>query len=144
MNIHTTLLTRILAVTTLLVLGAALSFAETILIANKDVGQTTISAADAQKLFLGQKTTWANGAKAVPIVLDGGATHDSFLKSVIKKTVPQFSTFWKQAVFTGQGIPPKTAGSEAEMVRFVSQTKGAVGYINASTPHDSVKEIEIK
>lgn len=117
---------------------------ELLIIANSGVSQTEIAGKDLGNMFLGKKNSWEGGQKVVPVTLDSGSTHDSFLKAFIKKSSSQFSTFWKQAVFTGQGIPPKSVSSEADVVKFVSENAGAVGYILASTPHDGVKVLTVK
>lgn len=117
---------------------------EVIVIANSGVTQGEISARDLGNMFLGKKKSWDGGMKAVPVTLESGPTHENFMKTFVKKSASQFSTFWKQAIFTGQGIPPKSVGNEEEMVKFVNDNAGAVGYILASTPHDGVKVLTIK
>jgi len=130
----------------LFVLFAGVGYAEepVIVIAHPGVAQGQIASGDLNEIFLGKKKTWENGEKLVPAMLESGACHESFVKTFVKKTASQFSTFWKQAIFTGQGIPPKTIKSEAEMVSFVASTPGAIGYISSSTAHEGVKVLEIK
>lgn len=115
-----------------------------IVIANNDVAQEDVSAKDLESIFLGKKKSWAGGARLTPFTLSSGNTHESFLKAYVKKSASQYSTFWKQAIFTGQGIPPKSAGSEEEIVKMVSETPGAVGYISSATAHDGVKVLSVK
>ncbi len=117
---------------------------EVLVIVNSGVAQGEISAKDLGNIFLGKKSSWDGGMKTVPVTLEAGDAHEKFLKSYIKKSSSQFSTFWKQAVFTGQGIPPKSVTSEADVVKFVNENAGAVGYILSSTPHDGVKVIAVK
>lgn len=117
---------------------------EILVIVNSGVAQGDISAKDLSNMFLGKKSSWDGGMKAVPVTLESGDAHEKFLKLYIKKSSSQFSTFWKQAVFTGQGIPPKSVSSEADVVKFVSENPGAVGYILPSTPHDGVKILAVK
>ncbi|MEW6709388.1 MAG: hypothetical protein AB1403_06130 [Candidatus Riflebacteria bacterium] len=117
---------------------------DVIVIVNNSVAQTEISAKDLSNIFLGKKKSWDGGQKAVPVTLESGPTHENFMKTYLKKSASQFSTFWKQAIFTGQGIPPKSVNSENDVVKFVSENEGAVGYILSSTPHDNVKTIAVK
>jgi len=117
---------------------------QVLVIVNNSVSQADISAKDLGSIFLGKKNSWDGGQKAVPVTLESGAAHEAFLKLYVKKNGSQFSTFWKQAVFTGQGIPPKSVSSEEEVVKFVSENPGAVGYILPSTPHDGVKILAVK
>ena len=51
---------------------------------------------------------------------------------------------WKKVIFTGLGTPPKILSTEAEMVQYVASTKGAIGYICASTQPENVKVFKLK
>lgn len=117
---------------------------DVLVIANNSVAQADISAKDLGNIFLGKKKSWDGGGKIVPVTLQSGPTHESFMKAYAKKSASQFSTFWKQAIFTGQGIPPKSLNSEEEIVKFVAENAGAIGYISASTAHDGVKVLAVK
>lgn len=128
----------------LLIVLMTWSKAQVVVIANKAVSTTALSSDVVQKIFLGQKTTWDGGGKIVPVTLEGGPTHTSFLQSYVKKTPAQFATSWKQAIFTGQGIPPKSFASETDLVAYVAATKGAIGYIATATPHSGVTVLQIK
>lgn len=114
-------------------------------IANKDVPGDSVSADSLKKIFLGQKTSWDGGGKAAPVIQEKGPAHEGFLKAVVAKTTAQFSTFWKNAIFTGQGVPPKTVASDADVMKFVAATKGAVGYVSAGLKPDAgVKVLSVK
>ncbi len=120
-------------------------FAEdVVVIVHKDSSINEVSSGDLKKAFLGKKKKIASDEKLTVTTLKSGEAHESFLKSYVKKSPSQFSTFWKQAIFTGQGLPPKSFDSEEDLVKFVSENKGAIGYIKVSTPHDSVKVVTIK
>ena len=125
----------------LLLCGAAM--AEQIVIVNSGVSVSSIAADSLQKIYLGKKTKWENGDKIVPVTLNEGAVHDAFLKNIIKKSSSQFLTYWKQMIFTGKGIPPKSVPSNTDVVNFVSGTPGGIGYIDSATPHDAVKVISV-
>ncbi len=118
--------------------------ASAIVIANPNVSQDSVKSADLAKLFLGKNQAWSDGQKMVPVTLESGSAHDSFLKMYLKKSASQFSTFWKQAIFTGQGIPPKSFKSEAELVDYVKKVAGAIGYISSETPHEGVKVLKVE
>jgi ABC-type phosphate transport system substrate-binding protein len=124
--------------------GVMMAQAGSIIIANKDVPTETLSFGEVQRIFLGKKTTWENGQKIIPICLKSGATHINFLRTYLDMNPSQFDIFWKQAVFTGTGRPPKALEDEADMVQLVKSTAGAVGYINADTLRGTLKIIEVK
>lgn len=115
-----------------------------IVIANKESGTASLSVDEVQRIFLGKKTVWENGKKIIPVCLKGGRKHETFLRAFLDLTPSQFDTFWKQAVFTGTGRPPKSFESEEELIQFVKSTAGGVGYIDSDTGHSAVRAISVK
>lgn len=133
----------IIIVSAVFVLCSAVS-AETIIIVNNTVPVSQISETDASNIFLGKKTTWNNGTEINVGILNGGAVHEEILEKVVKKSSSQFETYWKRKIFTGSGQAPSTFAQETELVEFVAATSGAVGYIDAATPHPNVKVVFTK
>jgi ABC-type phosphate transport system substrate-binding protein len=127
----------------LLVLSTA-AFAEPIVIVNENVAIQDLSEADAAKIFLGKKKSWDSGGGIVAATLEGGAVHDAFIQQVVKKSNAQFATYWKKLVFTGRGQAPKSFASEADLAAFVARTPGAIGYIDAATPHPGAKAVPVR
>ncbi len=118
---------------------------EVIVITNPSVPDADITAGDLQKIFLGKKTSWSDKSSVSPAILDEGPVHEGFLKTYIKKTAKKFSGFWKKAVFTGTGTPPKSCKTEADIVAYVSATAGAVGYVGKGfSDLAGVKTISVK
>jgi ABC-type phosphate transport system substrate-binding protein len=128
-------------VLSLLLCGAVM--ADQLVIVNKGVSVDSMDAKTLQKIYMGKKTKWDNGDKIVPITLNEGSVHDDFLKNIVKKSSTQFLTYWKQMIFTGKGIPPKSVPSDADVVSFVSGTAGAIGYIDSATPHNAVSVVTV-
>ncbi|MEW6708750.1 MAG: hypothetical protein AB1403_02920 [Candidatus Riflebacteria bacterium] len=122
----------------------AQSQSDVLVIANENLALTSISIKEINSIYLGKKSTLGNGIKVVPLALNSGNAHEIFLKKFLKKSSSQFSTFWKQAIFTGQGIPPRSFPTEEEMIRVVAETPGAIGYISADrTLEKGVKAIDV-
>ncbi len=97
-----------------------------------------------KKMLLGKTKKWDNGTKIVLATLSTGATHDKFIKTYAGKTTKQFTNYWRKMVFSGKGKMPKSFNSEKELVAFVSEHKGAVGYIDSATDLSGVKTISIE
>ncbi|NLA74995.1 MAG: hypothetical protein GX846_05965 [Deltaproteobacteria bacterium] len=115
-----------------------------IIIVNKSVQIDAISSMDAAQIFIGKKRSWENGETIVPVTLNGGSTHESFLKEVVNKSPLQFKTYWKNIVFTGKGQAIKAFDSENDLVSYIMNTKGAIGYISTDTPSSGVKKITVR
>ncbi len=116
-----------------------------VIIANKDVEEDSFNHQTLLRIYHGKKKQWSNNNKIVPVMLKSGLIRDRFIEDILKETDHKFITFWKQMVFTGRGIPPKSFINEKEIVNFVAQTPGAIGYISKlpSSISDDVKLISI-
>lgn len=99
-------------------------------IVNPDVVAGNLSISSLRNIFLGKKSYWENGSKIVPVVLKEGKTHQVFLGKYIHKTPHQFASYWRRMIFTGKGSPPQIVNSEKELLEFVQETFGAIGYIS--------------
>lgn len=113
-----------------------------IVIANESVAADSLPVENLERVFLG-KSTKIDGERVGLVVLAGGATHNGFLTSYLKKSPKQFLSHWRKLCFTGQGTMPSTAESESDLVARVASTPGSIGYIDASTPHEGVKVLAI-
>lgn len=123
---------------------SAAAIAGELFIVNSSVSVNALDPDSLKNIYLGNKAQWPDGTKIIPVMLERGPVHESFIKDVVKKSLAQFSSYWQQAVFTGKGQPPKSFATEAELVSYVAKTRGAIGYIGPSTAHEGVKVIEQK
>jgi ABC-type phosphate transport system substrate-binding protein len=125
-------------------LGASLASAqEVLIIANKSVKASEVSAADVRDVFSGDKTSLSDGSHVVPVTLKGGADHEAFLKKYVGKGDAAFRASWRSLVFAGQASMPKTVDSDSAMIEYVAATPGAIGYVGKD-PGDTVKKLTVK
>jgi ABC-type phosphate transport system substrate-binding protein len=124
--------------------GTGVWAADVVVVANKNVSQSALSADNLKAIFLGQMTTWQNGAKLEFVTLkDNSEVHEEFLKKFIGRSPAQFGNYWKQQVFTGKGRMPKQFDSESQLIDFVSSTEGAIGYVSGGAAKGITKVISI-
>lgn len=128
----------------ILVGSSSIASAEEIAIAKADNPTADVSKKNLKKMLLGKAKKWKNGDKVIIATLSGGAVHDTFIKKYAGKTSKQFTNYWRKMVFSGKGKMPKSFESEEDLVAFVAETDGAVGYIDSATAQDGVKAIAIK
>ena len=128
----------------ILVGSTSIASAEEIAIAKADNPASDLSKKSLKKMLLGKTKKWKNGDKVVIATLTGGSVHDTFIKKYAGKTAKQFTNYWRKMVFSGKGKMPKSFESEEDLVAFVAETDGAVGYIDSATAQDGVKAIAIK
>ncbi len=118
--------------------------ADYVLITSKSNPVSSLSAQDARNIFLGKKSTWPSGEKIVVFTQTQSPVHSSFVSGVVGRTPQQFSTFWKKALFTGTGIPPRDLSDDAGMLKAVAAQPGSIGYVSAGAADGTVQALEIR
>ncbi len=124
-------------------LVAALPAADYQVVASKDVAVDEISAADLKKIFLLSKTSVGSGHIA-PVLQQGGPAHQAFVKECLSETEQDLKDYYKELVFTGKAVAPKSMANDAAMIAFLSMGKGAIGYVSASAIPMGIKKITVK
>ncbi|MGE0087657.1 MAG: substrate-binding domain-containing protein [Desulfococcaceae bacterium] len=141
---------RVLAV--LLVMTAvfsSLSYAEILIISNTDVPETNLSSQEIQEIFLGKRVQWSDNSRIRFVTVGDNEVHSMFLKQYVRLSEADWKIYWKRMVFTGRGLPPETIATEAELIAFVSKTKGALGYVSSEglpkkAEKDSIRIISVR
>jgi hypothetical protein len=62
----------------------------------------------------------------------------------VNKSFAKWNAHWKRMVFTGNGTPPKQFDTQQELLEYVAETEGAIGYVDAETPVENVTIIEVQ
>lgn len=114
-----------------------------VMVANETVAISEISDSELRDLFTGSQTRFRNGSRAVPVIIKGGPAHEVFLRKHIGHTSDSFRTFWRKAVFTGQGAAPKEFSSEEAVLEYIAATPGAIGYVSHLRAAERVKVVTI-
>ena len=113
-------------------------------IANPGIKVNEVSASDLKDIFLATKTLLSDGTHVEPVWEKGGATHEEFLKEYVGKTDAAVANYFRSLVFTGRGSMPKSLPTDSDVVSYVERTKGAIGYVAASTNAGETKVLQIK
>jgi ABC-type phosphate transport system substrate-binding protein len=113
------------------------------IIANKEVPDDSLTRNDIKGIFLGEKVLWNNQQKITFVILKTKA-HEDFLEKYIGNTPAQYRNYWKKMVFTGKSKSPRAFDTAEEIIEYVANTGGAVGYIPSEAYHDKVKIISEK
>ncbi len=116
---------------------------EILIIVHIDVGVEELAQKTISEIYLGTRTKWDDELTIRVAMLKKGETHEQFTKKIVKTTPSKLKSFWKKVVFTGIGTPPKIFKKEDDLVEFVAETEGAIGYITKETSHEEVKTVSI-
>ncbi len=97
------------------------------------------------QLFLNKISKWEHGERVKPVDRSArSATRIAFSKSVHGRPVRAIKSYWQQMIFTGRSLPPVELGSDAEVIDFVRNHPGAIGYVSEGAALEGVKTIEIR
>ena len=129
----------------ILISGPAQTFADSFLvIASRNVPNSTLSRAEIRDIFLGKKRTWKNNRAIQLTLLEDGTTSIDFLQNVIGQTPAQFDRHWTEWVANGKAALPPTFNESHQIVDYVATHPNAIGVISADKANGSVKVITIK
>jgi hypothetical protein len=87
----------------------------------------SLSAEEIQDVFIGDKQ-FAGSQKL--IVTDNSAAQIDFLGKVVKMESKRYSALWVKKSFRDGLAIPSVKGSDAEVIAFVKNNPGAVGYVS--------------
>ena len=113
-------------------------------IVNQSNSTTTLSEDEISKLFLKKNTKWADGKIVDPIdQVASSGVRKVFTDGVHKKSVNAIKSYWQQAIFAGVNTPPLEKSNDDEVIKYVNQNAGAIGYVSSGADISSVKELKI-
>lgn len=113
-------------------------------IVNEANATTLLSKKDVSDIFLKTKTKWDDGSKIVPVDQTArSATRAAFSEEIHGRNVGAIRSHWQQAAFSGAGTAPAERPSDAEVIAFVKNNPGAVGYISADADVSGVKVVTV-
>ena len=116
-----------------------------VVVAHPDVAVDRLTVDELGRIFKKETTRWPDGTPIVPVEVGGTApTRSMFYRATLKLVVGDVTAYWiNQAMTTGSN-PPKVFSSANLVMRYVSQTPGALGFVGADTAIDpQVKRIAI-
>ena len=92
-------------------------------------------------IYLRKQLFWPNGKRIVPVNLQSEHNlRNQFSKAVLGSLPKQQIDYWNGLYFNGIQ-PPHSVNSEEAVIRFVTDTKSAIGYVNACAADERVKTL---
>lgn len=85
-------------------------------------------------VFLKDVPNWADGQPAVPVDQSAVATaREAFSQDVFGQSSIVIQSYWTHEMRAGRKSPPPVMKSDQEVLTFVAENPGAVGYVAAGT-----------
>ncbi len=109
---------------------------------------TALKAKDISRLFLKKTKTWEEtDEKVLPVdLVEDSPVREAFSEIIHKKAVSSVKAYWQKQVFSGRGVPPEEKKTQEDVLEYVSEHKGAIGYVPAEAALDDydVKVLDIE
>jgi hypothetical protein len=105
-----------------------------ILLIGNDIGTTSITQKQMISYAKGEKNFWTNNKKVI-ITLPSAKSElaTPVAKSVYKTTASGMQKYWLSLVFQGRADPPLFFATDEEVIKYVQNNKGAIGFINVKS-----------
>jgi ABC-type phosphate transport system substrate-binding protein len=126
-------------------LPAATAAADYVVIVHPSNPVGSLARTEASRLFLRSSTRWPNGESVKPVDLSKtSAIRAAFTKEILGRSMGAIDQYWTQSVFSGRAVPPPEKRSDAEVVGFVRENPGAIGYVSQGASTDGVKRVSVR
>jgi ABC-type phosphate transport system substrate-binding protein len=115
------------------------------IVLNRSNPVENISFTELRKIFLGEQSHWSNGRRITVVMLEPGKQErQAILAQIYRMDDKEFDKHFSQGLSTGEvHAAPKTLGNSSEVLKFVSNVPGAIGYVRVTEADDSVKVVHI-
>jgi ABC-type phosphate transport system substrate-binding protein len=132
----------------LLLSSALLARAETsapiiaiVVASNQQVNDLKLAPNDLSLIYWRKQLYWPKGQRIKPVNLS--SEHElrlQFSQKILGSAPKSQIDYWNGQYFNGV-LPPHTVNSEEAVLRYVTQTNGAIGYVNACQVDERVKAL---
>jgi hypothetical protein len=95
--------------------------------------------------FLKTGSRWPEGEQIQPVDLRfGSERREAFSKGILGRSAAAVRNYWQQRIFTGRGVPPPEVSSDADVIRYVREHPGGIGYVSTQTDLAAVKVLALR
>ena len=117
----------------------SINYAQVAVIVNKSTPVSKITAGALLQIYLLNNTKWSDGTKII-VYYNKEKSICQKLCDFVGADIISLRKQWMKLQFSGEGKAPEAINDDAEMIKKVTSTLGAIGYVNAS----AVKDYDLK
>ena len=113
------------------------------IIVNKSNSTSTLTKKEVSKLFLKKTTRWKElDIKVDPVDLtDDSVVRIKFSNEILGKKVGAVKAYWQKLIFSGRRVPPPEKKTDIDVLKYVHENTGAIGYVSNSA---NLKNYDVK
>ena len=110
--------------------SAGMALADVVVVTSAQSAVEHLTPNDVTDIFLGRYRKLASGISAIPIDQPTSSSLKAdFYRQLVNKELPEINAYWARLYFSGKTSPPVQATSNAEVIRLLASTPGAIAYI---------------
>ena len=116
-------------------------------IVNKLNNTSEMTKTQVSKLFLKKVKEWSNGKGVLPVNLTSDSpTRKKFSNDIHGRAVSAITAYWQKQIFSGRGVPPPEKKQDKDIITYVQDNLGAIGYVSSSAnlTNYQVKVLKVK
>ena len=105
--------------------------AELVVVVDSDSCVKQLSKTQVINIFLGHHRVLPCGKRARPVdLLTAKNEKPRFYRLLVNREPDQMAAYWARLVFAGSTPPPMQAASARQVIRFVENNRGGIGYMD--------------
>ena len=113
-------------------------------ITHKTVTVDKLKVAQLRRIYSMRQLKWADNSSIVVFVLPSQhLVHKKFSKEILHIFPYQLDRIWNKLTFSGLGVAPTLVETQADLIKAVSSTPGAIGYVDNLNKEAFVNVIEV-
>ena len=125
----------------LAVLWATGAAGQVAVIAHKDVPLDTLSRAQLLDFYSCEVRHWSKELAVTVVDLKPQTEAKAAFYKFLGITVSRMKSLWLKKMLMGEGEPPVALKSEAEVLKAIATTPGALGFVSLDSSHQQVKTL---
>ena len=116
-----------------------------VIVVNRSNPVDDLSFSELRKIFLGNRSHWANGRRITLVMREPGEPErDSILRDVCGMNEDQLKNHFLHGLYTGEIlVSPKILSSATGVRKFIFNVPGAIGYLRSGDVDATVKVVRI-
>jgi ABC-type phosphate transport system substrate-binding protein len=116
-----------------------------VIVVNRSNPVDDLSLAELRRIFLGNRSHWANGRRITLVMREPGEPErDTILREVCGMNEDQLKNHFLHGLFTGEIlVSPKILSSPTGVRKFIFNVPGAIGYLRSADVDPTVKVVRI-
>ena len=113
-------------------------------IVNNSVNVEGLSTKELSNIFLKKKIEWSDGSSIKAVDLNSDSSiRIKFTNDIHNKNINAIKIYWQKQIFSGRNVPPVEKISDDEVLEFVKNNPGAIGYVSDKADLKGVKTVKI-